>query len=152
MSIWLIMHGIWCKCIGYPLKSIINPIVLFFLYHESCKNTSSIFNIWAIQKDLEQKLNITLQSNSFCVTLRAMNKLLSLFSCLGISMFHALQVCNLYYVCSFSCFLGENLFLFIDLWKMYSISNDYGELKLHCVQSNKGIQLFCQFHSFTCSN
>lgn len=71
MSMWLIMHGIWCEYIGHPLKSIINPKILFYLYPENCKNTSSILNIWAIWKDLEERLNVTLQSNSLCVTLIA---------------------------------------------------------------------------------
>lgn len=95
MSIWLIMHGIWCEYIGHPLKSIINPKVLFYLYPENCKNTSSILSIWAIQKDLEWKRNVPLRFSSSCVTWRAMSKLISSFSRLGTSTFCALQACNL---------------------------------------------------------
>lgn len=153
MSIWLIMHGIWCECIGHPLKSIINPKILFYLCPEYCKNTSSILSIWAIWRDLEQKLNVTLQSNSFCVTLRAIVNCFPHFHAweLLFSMPSQSLICA---VCSFSCILGKNLFLVIDLWKIYSGCDDCGGelVKLCRIQSNKRIQLPCQFHSFTFSS
>lgn len=97
--------------------------------HHKSKNTILLIS-WKLQKYLiypkhmgnmerfrrEIKCYIAIQF-PLC-NFKSNSKLLSSFSCLGTSPFHAFSVCNLCYVSSFSVILDEDLFLVIDLWKI----------------------------------